>query len=189
MITISRKSALVLVSALSLGGSLLAQPEVSYTSSGSSGDYTLDFTVQNNLNPGMDIYYFGVLLSQPNITGSPGDFGSAAIGWNNASAGGSSIVYNNIWLDNSYSSLPAGNSLSGFDVQISNAVAPTSVEWFVYAYYGEPWTGGGNFNTDSNPGFEGIATLSNVPDAGSTMAMLGGAFAAMGAFARRSRKS
>ena len=44
--------------------------DVTYTVSGSAGNYDLNFTVQNNLPgpPVEDIYFFGVKLSSPGTT-------------------------------------------------------------------------------------------------------------------------
>jgi MYXO-CTERM domain-containing protein len=52
-----------------------------------------------------------------------------------------------------------------FDVKDTDAVAPTSVNWFAYTYIGA-YTGGGNFNSIYNPGFEGVATSSATPEPG-----------------------
>ena len=54
-------------------GSLSAKPIVSYSVSGSVNNWTLDFTVNNTTN--QDLYVFGVLLGEPNVTGTP-------TGWN-----------------------------------------------------------------------------------------------------------
>ncbi len=57
---------------------LLAQPVLTYTSSGTPGNYTLDFTV-NNTTPGtqgFDIYFFGVLVNGQ-VSGSPSGYYSS----------------------------------------------------------------------------------------------------------------
>jgi hypothetical protein len=60
------------LSTLSTG--LFAQPVVTYTASGASGDYTLNFTV-NNTTPdrGEDIYFFGVLTDE-SISSTPSGY-------------------------------------------------------------------------------------------------------------------
>jgi hypothetical protein len=142
--------------------------DVSYAVTGSTGDWTLDFSVTNNLSgaPNEDLYFFGVDLSSTNITGYPTNFIQQGLTWNNSFDGGSNVNYNNLWIDqvpsdNSY--LP-GTTISGFDVTISDALAPTSVNWFAYTADtgGVGYFGGGNFNasiTNSqfNPGFEGVS--------------------------------
>ncbi len=148
----------IALAVLVLGCSLSANigpPTVTYTTAGSSGDYTLDFTVNNNTN--QDLYFFGVLLSVPIVTGSPTGFEPTVWStWNNTPYGGSNINYNNNWIDDSLSVFPAGTALSGFQVTVADAVAPTSVNWFAFTD-GNAYTGGGNFNSSANPGFEGIA--------------------------------
>jgi hypothetical protein len=157
-------AALVLVCSLSAN---IGPPTVTYTVTGTSGDYTLDFTVNNNTN--QDLYFFGTQLSINNITGSPlGFVPNYQPTWNNSGFGGSNITYNNNWLDPTFTSDPPGVSISGFDVTITDAVAPTSVNWFAYTFdnFGvyPPYTGGGNFYNTTSPGFEGVATISATPE-------------------------
>jgi hypothetical protein len=159
---------------------------------GSPGDWTYDFSVTNNLNGTNDIYFFGVQLATRDIVGSPPFFDpNLQTSWDNSSRGGSSIVYNNIWLNatsggaNNTSIMP-GQTLGGFEVTEATATPQSSVPWFAFAFNGT-WTGGGNFNTTTNPGFEG--TSSAIPEF-PTWAMMGLGFAALGfAGYRASRKT
>jgi len=133
----------------------MAKPLVSYTVSGTSGNFNLDFTVTNNLPD--DIYFFGVDLSGRDITGSPIGFDpNAWTSWNNADYGGSNTNYNNNWIDLTYAQFPSGTTLGGFDVLDTDEVAPTSVQWFLYGL-GGAYSGGDNFYTPNNPGFEGVS--------------------------------
>jgi hypothetical protein len=166
-----------------------AAPNVSYTVSGTSGDYTLDFSVQNTLNPSdMDIYFFGVELSGQGVVGSPASFNSSVWpAWNNVAEGGSSNVYNNNWIDFSYSSLMPGSTLSGFQVHVTDLVAPTSVNWFAYGYgFGDSYQGSDHFNGSWNPGFEGTATQAMATPEPAPMAALG--LGVLGFVARRKKK-
>lgn len=135
----------------------------SYTVSGSPGNYDLNFSLTNNMLawPTQYIYFFAVRLSAHDITGSPS-------GWfdNNADAnwfnyGGSTTEYNNTWITGGDGVTP-GNTLSGFIVHDTDLIAPTSVSWSAVSYSNsqEHFTGGGNFITEVNPGFEGLATPS-----------------------------
>jgi PEP-CTERM motif len=159
---------------LTLGsaGLSLAAPIVTETVSGTSGNYTLDFSVQNNLGNTNDIYFFGVLIdSGRDIVGSPTGFNpNTWPSWSNSAYGGSNLVYNNNWIDFTYSHLPNGSTLGGFSVHTTDAVAPTSVHWFAYAYEGT-YYGSDHFNSSTNPGFEGV-TRSAVPEP-STLVMAG----------------
>jgi hypothetical protein len=151
-------------------------PGVSYTVGGSSNNWTLDFSVTNTLGDSNDIYFFGVQLPARNITGSPAGWDpNLQTSWNNTSYGGSSIQYNNNWIDSSYSLLPNGNTLSGFEVlDTTDIIAPTSVPWFAYAF-GGTYTGTDHFYSASNPGFEGTATSGTPTSAPepATMLLLG----------------
>jgi hypothetical protein len=143
-------------------------PTVTYTVSGSTGDWTLDFTVTDNTD--QNVYFFGVLLPTDDQTGTPtgwqvdGDF-------NPSSFGGTNTNYNNVWISSNtgVGDLTSGHSLSGFDAVDTSVTAPTSVKFFAFACDstflpsnpecgGSAYTGGGNFDGTHNPGFEGMAT-------------------------------
>jgi hypothetical protein len=164
----------VVVLSLAAGRASVAGPIVTETVSGTSGNYTLDFTIQNNLGNTNDIYFFGVLIdSGRSITGSPGDYNpNVWTTWNNAIFGGSNINYNNNWVDLTFSNLPNGSTLGGFEVTTTDAVAPTSVNWFAYAS-GGTYNGDDNFNTSTNPGFEGVVTATPAVPEPSTLVMAG----------------
>jgi len=55
--------------------------------------------------------------------------------------------------------------ITGFDVKDTDAVAPTSVNWFAYTYdvagFYPPYSGSGGFYNDVDPGFEGVATAAS----------------------------
>ena len=113
--------------------------DVTYTVSGLSGAWDLNFTVANNMTAGpeQDIYQFGVDLSAPGVIASPTGYDPNAtpLPWTNYFYGGLQINYNNVWLDSSdYNHLLSGTSLSGFVVEVTDTVAPASVPWFAYAY-------------------------------------------------------
>lgn len=86
------------------------------------------------------------------------------------SFGGANIIYNDTWLDSSFGSdnlaLP-GTTTSGFDVMISDATAPTSVNWFAFTNGLDSYSGAGNLNTSvaaaTNPLFEGTANPTPEP--------------------------
>jgi hypothetical protein len=157
---------------------------VSYTVSGSSGSWILDFSVTNNVNAGQVVYFFGVLLPTQDIVGSPTGFVNCAshcttTTWNPSDHfGGPNLTYNNLWINGTPDVL-FGNTLSGFDVGVSSATAPTAVEWFAYAFDAtpggtSPYTGSENFSytgdcidafgqtcaqqDQSNPGFAKVAS-------------------------------
>ena len=54
-----------------LAGNVYAAPSVAFKVSGSSGNWTLDFSVTNTLGANNNIYFFGVLLPAPDITATP----------------------------------------------------------------------------------------------------------------------
>ena len=176
---------------------------VSYTVSGSSGNFDLDFTVTNNLLawPTQNVYFFGVALSVSNITGSPDPFFDRHAGFNFFGYGGSATEYNNTWqapLDNGsppYDPLPGallpGITRSGFIVHIPDLVAPTEVSWSVISFgtFADSYTGGGNFISNQNPGFEGIASPadSNAVPEPSTLTLFGLGGLALLDFRRRGK--
>jgi len=168
-----------------------AQPVVSYSVSGSSGNYTLNFTV-NNTTPGtqnQDIYFFGLYDPNATISGTP--LGYALYGgyspYGSDGAGSPTpLTYNNAWIDQSYTYLPTGSTLSGFDLLDTSLTAPTSLDYFAYGYdFGADYTGPDNLDPRDggfNPLFEGATS---VPEPTTlTLAGLGG-LAALVAVRRR----
>jgi hypothetical protein len=104
---------------------------VSYTVSGTPGDWTLDFHVTNYYGvTNEDIYWFGVSLSPGDtIVGSPP-------GWAEFLPNG---IYNLMWIDypgfypadaSIASLIENGETLNGFLVKDQSATAPASVLWF-----------------------------------------------------------
>jgi hypothetical protein len=178
-----------------LSAGLFAQPVMSYTVSGASGDYTLDFTV-NNTTPGtqtQNIVYWGVRVDG-RISGIP--TGDESLGvWSPYSydGAGANILYNVSW-GGDVNSLPPGTTLSGFTVTDTDATAPTFVPYFAYGYdFGVDYTGPDNLDPlyPYNPLFEGNATPAGagVPDSGTTMSLLGIALGAVGGISRKCRKA
>lgn len=148
-------------------------PSVSYSVSGSSGAYVLDFTVGASFDDAMAIYFFGVVVDTGrNIAGSPANWDpNIWTSWNNSGYGGSNNNYNNVWinLDFNGSDIGDGESQSGFQVNYTGATAPTSVDWFAFGFGGDYGGSDPFFFTSGNPGFEGTA---NIPAPGA-LAVLG----------------
>jgi len=164
---------------------------VTYTVSGSAGDYVLDFTVTNNMpaaNANQVDYFFGVDVSGGTISATPTGGWSARGGtWDPyPNGGGPNEVYNDNWIGGS---IADGTSVSGFDVTVTSATAPTSVDWFAYTSGGSTYTGSDNFKgyPTTNPGFAGTATEAggSVTDTGSTAAMLAAGLLLISGAARR----
>jgi hypothetical protein len=172
-------------------GAQAAPVDVSYSVSGSADNYTYNFSVTNNLGGTNLIYFFGVELPVYDITGSAVGWAPANNPWNNSGYGGSNISYNNVWCDSGCAgigpfSIASGNTLSGFLALDISPTPQSGIHWFAYAFNGV-YDGGGNFSSNNNPGFEGVAGVSAVPEP-STWAMMILGFAGVGFMAYR-RKS
>lgn len=171
---------------------MAAPVDVSYTTSGSSGAWIENFSVTNNLGGSNGIYFFGVQAPSTNIISSPNAGWNIAtwdIPWSNAPYGGSSLSYNNVWCYNSCggsTDIATGQTLSGFQVLFNTVAAPTSVNWFAYAF-GDTYTGPGSFSSQNNPGFEGVAAAP-VPEP-ETYAMLLVGLGLFGFMVRRSESN
>jgi len=203
--TMKKLRKLTSLSLMALGFSVLSTglfaqepPVVTYTVSGVSGDYTLDFTV-NNASPGtgnQDIYEMGIYDPNGSVSSAPSSFinysafypsGYYAYG---LIGDGTMLSYNDLWVDTTFSALPPGTTLSGFTILDTGATPPTSVPYAMGGYgSGADYTGPDNLYLADNTAFEGNATLSAVPDAGATMPLLGVALVALGGVSRRFRKT
>ena len=76
---------------------------------------------------------------------------------------------------------------TGFEAEVNSLTAPTSVQWFAFGVDltpngTSPYTGGGNFNNDENPGFAGVAGATPEP---SSLLLLGTGLFGLGPFLRR----
>lgn len=142
-----RKSTLVLLSRLAIACAFLAVAAtsamaapigVTYTVSGSAGAWMLDFSLTNNINSGQVVYFFGIVAPTQDITNLPTGWTNCANGcttttFNFSGAGGPNITFNDIFHAGALSAdtIPFGNTLSGFDVEINSVAPPTSIQWFV----------------------------------------------------------
>ncbi len=166
-------------------GQSSAGPIVTESTTGTSGDYTLTFSVTNDLNGINSIYFFGVIVdSGRDIVGSPAGFDPNAIqGWSNAHYGGSSLFYNNVWMNfDTFGAILNGTTVGGFSVLSTDATVPASINWFAYGADGT-YTGTDYFNSPSNPGFEGLVTTQSVPEPSTLVLGLIGSIGSIGAIA------
>jgi hypothetical protein len=162
----ARLGALCLLVALSAARVSADPVGVSYTVSGSSGAWILDFSVTNNLNAGQDVYLFGVSLPSQDKVGSPSGWGDCpgvcTMGTlntgsplaNGINLNGPNVTFNNIWHEpvgsNPSDAIASGDTLSGFEAEVNSILPPTSVEWFAIAADTTPngtapYTGGNEF--------------------------------------------
>lgn len=143
--------------ALLLGNANAAPVDVSYTVLGTAGNYTLDFSVTNNIAADHSLYFFGVLLPQRDIVSSPTSWDSDAHPtWSTVPYGGTTSDYNNVWMHNGFTtpSVTFGSTLSGFEVHL--AELNQLVKWFAFSAGNSSYSGTGSFFVATNPGFEGI---------------------------------
>ncbi|MFZ0467070.1 MAG: hypothetical protein WA681_09315, partial [Candidatus Acidiferrales bacterium] len=112
---------------------------VTYTVSGSSGDWVVNFSVTNNINAGQVVYGFGIVAPTQDITNLPTGWqdcnGGCTTTTNNFSGiGGPNITFNDIFHTSAGSSdvILFGDTLSGFQAVFNTVSAPTSIEWYAF---------------------------------------------------------
>jgi hypothetical protein len=145
-----------LVMSLMLFGPLSAQAntvDVSYTISGSPGNWLYDFTVTNNLGGNLDIYAVAIFYPNPSAAGSPSNWvpqtGVGTIQWCDI----------NCYFQGG---LAPGQTLSGFVALDTSTTAETSLSWQIIAI--DP-TSCGPFGCTNNPAFTGEASATPLPAA------------------------
>lgn len=136
----TRIIALCVVS-ICISGAAEAQraPSATFQVSGGVGNWLLDFNLTNHFNLGEgQLYFFGVRLETGrNVVNGPEQWNYQLWAtWNNASAGGSSLLYNNNWITPGLSESPfvvrEANSKAGFLAIYTGNDAPVSVPFFCY---------------------------------------------------------
>ena len=191
------RSALAAVAAVAFTQSAHAQPVgVTYSVSGSAGNWALDFSVSNNIAAAyaQSVYTFGVHV--------PGWVSQApAPGWtynqdlNTVTQGGPDLIFDPTWIGfPPLGWIGTGHTASGFVVNTTSVAAPASVDWFAYSARTGAATNLGVVPGAVNgheflPLFVGTATaqLSAVPEP-STWALMGTGLLAVGGVAARRRK-
>jgi hypothetical protein len=150
------------------GGQPLPLPvAVTWTTAGSAFDWTLDFTVTNNI-PVADenIDLFGLLIGAPQASaaGAPYDYQLIGFPWDNRPYGGA-FVYDIAWRGGF---ILSGASLDGFLVHLTTQGTPQVMNWTIWASspsltpYSNPYTFYNGHN-GSEPAFEGVTFDSVVP--------------------------
>jgi len=146
--------ALVALAGLLLGAGATARAnsvDVSYTLSGSPGNWLYDFSFTNNLAANFNIYAVDVTLTNPSAAGSPP-------GWVPTSpVTNGTLEWCDITCFNTFSGIIPGQTLSGFVALDTSQMPFTSVDWIAVAY---------NANTGANPVFTGNAVGVPGPIAG-----------------------
>ena len=165
-----------------------APVNVSFTTSGSSGDWYYDFSVNNDIGFNQKVYFFGVKTAATGIVGSPTGWTYSPENnpWNNIPWGGAVDGYNNPWLSDG-STISFGETVSGFQVHDTSTSALTSINWFAFAI-GDNYPNA-NINPGWNPGFEGVAGLTAPIPEPETYAMMLAGLGLLGVVGRRRKQS
>lgn len=116
-----------------------APVELSYTVTGSPGDWTLDFSVANNY-PNTFVFQFHTLVNWGGDVPSPANWHPSSIPVSFEQYGASSTVYNLSWYNKEFNPplIGSGQTLSGFQAHVVDQQAPFRVAWLAWAYSPDP---------------------------------------------------
>ncbi len=187
---------LVIVFSLVLSNTSFAGPLVTYSASGYSGNWILDFSVTNTLGVNnLDIYFFGIvnpnsLTAMTSPTPNWFAFNNDTVNTSMPPVNGPNITFNDTWIDSG--SIPDmiqnGETLSGFTAVFNTVTVPTSVTFNAAADSPDGtavYSGSDYFGLADNPVF--VGTASQVPEP-STILLLGAGLAGVGILRRKFRK-
>lgn len=162
---------------LAAGSAWATAYNINYVISGSEGNYTIEFSLFNNLYDeyGLKIYFFGV--DQGTAFEKPDEWNVNAPGatWSNANYGGNNLIYTNYW--NTLPKYIDSDNASGFSIKLTDL--PETINYFLFMGKGtKEYQGTDAFRTGTNPGFEGSITLAQaVPEPFTTILLSFGLFA------------
>ncbi|WP_229207456.1 MULTISPECIES: PEP-CTERM sorting domain-containing protein [unclassified Duganella] len=183
--------AAILAVGLTTGAAKAAPIDFTYTVSGTTGNWTYDFSVTNNLGYLWQIYLFGVSL--PNATNPNSTLGMTTgymTHFSHFTENGSTVDFNVNWVDRfTYKGVEPGQT-GHFIVSDTSTSALTEINWYAYAYTGnssDHYTGGPHLGSAYAPGFQGLnETILPIPEP-ETYAMLLAGLGILGFAARRKR--
>jgi hypothetical protein len=170
-------AAVLVLAVVPLSSAARASPvDVSYTVSGSPGDWLIDFSITNNLEADFDIYFFGIQLPSPDpvMVYYPSHWEAAPPVFNPwpptfvtpTEPWPISQTYNTLWCVPGCTDFAQGiapdQTLSGFEAIDSGSTRPSSLPWFLFAHSDDiTYAGNGcDYLCQSvEPGFIGTATI------------------------------
>ena len=189
--------------ALPLPSNHMFPVDASYTYSGSSGNWLVDFTFTNNFTQAghWSLYFAGIRLGATDIANAPsgfntniGTYDAATLNGGTAPVMATPLVYNNNWFNPQENTLLPGDSLGGFRATSHATDAPIEVSWLVFVdNFEAPYAGDDYIYRIGNPGFQGVARgvstnpaadPNTVPEPG-TMSLVVVALGLTGLIARR----
>jgi hypothetical protein len=136
--------------------------DVTYTSSGSPGEYLLNFTVVNGTSAAYNhsVYFLGVDLPKNPPQGYPtGWDDQGGVNWNTSwTPGGQNIFFPSNWYTDPQGSavIVSGGSQSGFTVRVDSI--PGTIHWFAYTRGVNPYMGSDAFYTGTTAAFQGLSS-------------------------------
>ena len=184
-----RNAILALICATATASVACADPiDATFTTAGTSGDWTYSFTFTNHVGDGFYAYMFTLMDPDGAVIGIPPGYAAFSFNPNWDDPEAPDIFFNTGWIDDVGYGFANGLSLSGFVLHDTAAEKKTSFSFLSYADSDDLDYQGPHYNPGWNPAFITTAVAATPAPEAASWAMMVGGFGLIGSAMRIRRR-